>query len=291
MSSLGRLRVGCGMVLRRAGTTASALVLAGVASHDAQAQVRPLVLEMLQNLAALEHVSEGVAVGSFERVLRGAEELEARAVKLSAADLASLGLPADRDAQFDAFLAVQKEAARGIAASAKGKDPGGVLLGVQAMYQNACLPCHATFREPARLLRPATMFMTSFLSAQREIARGLAMRDFPLLMREAREIEALTRVMAWDQVIEATFGVSDPDARKEFRGYLNRVGFEAGRLERAASDEDQRGMLESIRAMWQDGCVSCHTRFRGQPPASSAVPSAPSSLDTENRRGPSPVKD
>jgi cytochrome c556 len=240
----------------------AALMVGGMPPARASAQVPPLILEMLQNLGSMQEIHEGVALGDYERVTAAGRELSARATRLKGADIATFKIDPARDAQFDGFLAAQLEAARGVEDAGKARDARGVVLAVESMYRNACLSCHATFREPASMLRPATLFMTNFLVAQREIHRGLSTRDHSLVARQARELEAMARVLAWDQVIESTFVISDPAARAEFRGFLNRLGLAANQLERAASDEDPSAQLEAWRAMWQDGCVACHERFR-----------------------------
>jgi len=66
------------------------------ASTPAHAEVRPLVREMLENLASLDEIGAGVSVGDFERVKRAAAGLDARAGALVGFDVTRLGVAAQR---------------------------------------------------------------------------------------------------------------------------------------------------------------------------------------------------
>ena len=69
------------------------------------------------------------------------------------------------------------------------------------------------------MLRPSVLFMTSLLSAWRDMNRGLAMRGFNLIDLCARDVSALTDVIAGDEILETAFrlGGSKP-ARSEDAG-------------------------------------------------------------------------
>lgn len=233
-----------------------------ITTPSAGARVSSLVLEMLQNLDDLSQAGEQLALGQYEGVADAARALDARAEQMQGIDLASLGIDPARDSQWDAFLAAQRQAANSVAAAAKSQDAGGVLLGLQLLQQTACLGCHSTFRESNSRLRPATLFMTSFLSSLRGMNRGLALNDYGLVADQAREVAALARVMAWDPVIETNFGIADAPDRKLFRSLANRLATEAGRIERGAADEDATTVLQGVRSMWMDGCIACHDKFR-----------------------------
>jgi len=233
-----------------------------VPSRSAFPQLRPLAREMLENLGAVDQIGEGVAVDDYAQVRGAALDLKARAGGLKGFDIATLGIDPSRDPQFDAFLAAQEQAADAIAVAAKNRDGRGAVLGLQQLFQNSCIPCHVDFRERGNLLRPSVLFMTTYLSAWREMNRGLSLNDFSLVSRRAREIEAMGRVLAWDQVIQSTFGLEDAAERKAFRGYLGRLNAQASRIERAAVAEDVIKVTEGIRKMWEEGCISCHERFR-----------------------------
>lgn len=232
------------------------------AAHSARAQVPPLTREMLLNLSSIQEVHEGLALEDYDLVAAAARELAARAKQLQAADVASFKIDPALDPQFDAFLGAQRDAARVIEDAARAGDPRGVVLGAESMYRNACLGCHASFRERNAMLRPATLFMTGFLTAEREIQRGLSTADHALVARQARELSAVLRVLSWDQVIASTFALEVAEDRTEFRGFLNRMEVAASQLESAAIEEDVTRQLAAWRALWQEGCVSCHERFR-----------------------------
>src|SRR3990167_5772659 len=108
---------------------------------------------------------------------------------------------------WDAFLAAQETAALAVLTAAKEKDSDAVMGAVQKMFNDACLPCHAAFREPAARLSGSVLFMSSFLNAWRDMNRGLALRDFDLIGRRARELEAMAKTLSWDQVIQSAFAI------------------------------------------------------------------------------------
>jgi len=255
----GGPRIGRGYLALRVLAIAAAVL---VPSRSAFPDLRPLVREMLENLGSVDRIGEGVAVNDYDQVRRAALDLKARAEGLKGFDIATLGIDASRDPQFDAFLAAQEQAADAIAMAAKNQDGRGAVLGLQRLFQNACIPCHADFRERGNLLRPSVLFMTTYLSAWREMNRGLSVNDFSLVSRRAREIEAMGRVLVWDQVIESTFGLATAAERKTFRGYLGRLNAQASRIEQAAVAEDVPKIIEAVRKMWEEGCISCHERFR-----------------------------
>ncbi|MBW2395816.1 MAG: hypothetical protein JRG95_16280 [Deltaproteobacteria bacterium] len=219
-------------------------------------------MQMLRNLAAVERMGEGIAVDEFGGVQDAAKDLEKWAAALKEEDVVQFGLDPAMDAKWDALLSAQQESARSIRKAAEDEDARGVLLGIQLLHQNACLACHTTFREPFGRKAPSTMFMTSFLSSWREMQRGLALADYSLIARQAREMQSLARVMSWDAVIESTFDIPEPQERKAFRKIVNGLAVSASRIERAATEEDAGAVLDSIRKSWEDGCIACHEQFR-----------------------------
>ena len=225
-------------------------------------ELRPLVRDMLGNLAAVNDIGEGVALDDYEMVSRAAVDLLERARRMKKLDTAALELDPAQRAQFDAFLGAQEEAAESVRLAAAGKDSSTVVLGLQSLLGNACLPCHATFREPANRLRPGVLFMTSFLSSWKEINRGLSMNDFSAVTRQARELSTVGRVLSWDQVIQSTFDIDGAEDLEMFRGYLNRFLTEAARIETASEARSAVDVIKASRKMLDDGCLACHRRFR-----------------------------
>jgi hypothetical protein len=127
---------------------------------------------------------------------------------------------------------------------------------------NACLGCHASFRDPGNMLRPSVLFMTSLLSAWRDMNRGLAMKDFNLINLRAHDVSALTEVIAADDILETAFRLGGSKQRRIFRGFLRRVSENAALIAQAADAEDLPAVLQAANVMWQDGCISCHEKFR-----------------------------
>ena len=249
--------------LRRPRLLTALLAAATVAiPGPGRAEVRPLVREMLANLSSLNQIGEGVALDDFDLVKRSAAELEARAKAMLDFDVSLLGVDPERDPIFDDYLQAQRQAARAIAKAAKSEDGALVFRGVKTLLDDACIACHQNFRDRENLMRPAILFMASLLDAWKDLNRGMMTNDFDLVARRAHEIQAIGRVFTWDPVIEATFGLTDPNERSEFRVFLRRVTAQARRLERAADDEKADAIVEAARLMWTDGCLACHEQFR-----------------------------
>jgi len=223
----------------------------------------PLVREMLENLSSVNEIGEAVALDDFERVKRAAADLEARAGAMMNFDVSRIGIAPDRDGTFDSFLQAQQQAAQAIAKAAKSEDGALLFRGMERLLKDACIACHTDFRSQERRIRPSVLFMTSYLDAWQGINRGVMTDDFELVARQAHEIQTVGRVFTWDQVIEATFGLADPEDQSEFREFLRRVTTQARRIERAADEEKVDEVLEATRRMWTDGCLACHEQFRG----------------------------
>jgi cytochrome c556 len=241
-----------------------AIVMAIALFHPRGAlpELRPLVREMLENLGAVNQIGEGVALENYEQVGRAALDLKRRAQRMKELDLTTLGMPANRDPQFDAYLTAQERSADAILEAVKTEDSQATLMGLQQLLKDGCLACHADFREGNRLLRPSVMFMTTFITAWKEINRGLSINDLPLVARSARELQSMARVLSWDQVIESTFGLEDAEERKEFQRHLVRLSTHAAQIEQASAEADIDRILQADRQMWSDGCVACHDQFR-----------------------------
>ena len=227
-----------------------------------RSELRPLIRYMLENLGSVNDLGTGVSLGDFGSVKRAASALETGAASMQKLDITALGFNAVREAEFDAYLGEQQRAAREIHRAADNKDGAAVFLSLEKMFRNSCIPCHRSFRKGESQLRPSVMFMTNFLHSWQEINRGIAIDDFDLVARQAREIQNLGRVLAWDQISEEIFDLTLPEERKLFREMIRRVNVQAGRIEESANQEKIVEVLESTRRMWTDGCISCHQRFR-----------------------------
>jgi cytochrome c556 len=217
---------------------------------------------MLENLGAVNDIGQGVALEDYDQVKSAALDLKSRAEALKLIDVGKLGLDAARDPEFDRYLTAQVEAANSILAAASQEDGRAVFLGVQHLLGNACVGCHQSFREPANRLSPSVLFMTTFISAWKEMNRGLAINDFTIVGQHARELAAMGQVLSWDQVISTAFGLTEEQEFKTFRVYLNRVLREAARIEQASAQGDASAVIQASGQMWQDGCIGCHEKFR-----------------------------
>ncbi len=228
----------------------------------AQAEVAPIVKAMLENLAALDEIGEGIALDDFGRIERAANDLEARAGRLLTFDITAIGAPAGRDGEFDTYLRSQQVNARAIAQAASGGDAELVARGVERLLNESCLTCHLSFRRRENRMRPAVLLMATFLDAWRDMNRGLLTDDLALVAQQAHELQIIGRVFTWDKVIETTFGIAEPERRAEFRMLLGHVLARARQIEQAANEEKPRDIVAATRAMWTDGCIACHAKFR-----------------------------
>jgi len=250
---------------------------AGVTPASAERSGPRLVALMHENLASVNQIAEAVAREDYARVAQEASILRANAESMQDLDLASLGLDASRDSQFDEYLAAQARVAAKIASAAGRRQAGDVLVGIEEVFDSACVACHETFRETDEGRTTPVLFMRTLLSSIQGINRGIAMNDFALVAREAREIGAMAHVFSWSQVIEGIFPVSDPAEKTEFRGYFETLSAQASQVEGAALKRDGALIARSTRRMMVEGCVACHTKFRETVAARSRrPPTAPS---------------
>jgi hypothetical protein len=224
--------------------------------------LRPLVADMLDNLASVNRIGEAVALEDYGQVAVAARALQARAAALREFDLEIIDVDPQQDPLWDAFLMAQEQAAGTILTAAEAKDPRAVMQGTRTLVGNACLGCHASFRDPGRMLRPSVLFMTSFLSAWRDMNRGLLIQDFNLINLRARDLVALSEVIAADDILETAFGLGGSKQRRIFRGFLRRITENSAEIAKAADAENLVAALDASSAMWNDGCIGCHEEFR-----------------------------
>jgi hypothetical protein len=139
-----------------AATLLAALVILTTPS-GASAQLRPLVADMLENLNALNRIAEGLALEDWDQIEDAARGLRARAIDMRLLDLETLRMDRKQDALWDAFLVAQEQAARKISLAVLNQDPSGVLAATRELSGNACLGCHAGFRDPQSRLRDSVL--------------------------------------------------------------------------------------------------------------------------------------
>lgn len=233
-----------------------------LAPGDSSAQLRPLVRDMLENVTAVNRIAEGLALDDWDRIEDSARGLRARADAMQLLDLETLRMDRSQDALWDAFLQAQSKAARDISMGVRNSDANAVIAATQALVGNACLGCHASFRDPQNRLRGSVLFMTSFLAYWQEMNRGMMIRDFDLMGRRARELSALTAIVGSDEIVESEFGLGGPRQQRQFREFLAVVTSSADSIAAAADAKDPGAALESSFTMWSGGCVGCHTKFR-----------------------------
>jgi len=225
-------------------------------------ELRPIIQDMLENLGEIDDIGWGLALDNFGRVRAAAQSLQSRASAMKVHGKAPPGLDKQQATAWDDFLTAQETAALAVLAAAKERDGDGVMRAVEGMFQNACLACHAAFREPQQRLSGSVLFMSSFFAAWRDINRGLSLRDFALIARRARELEAMAMTLSWDQVIQSAFAIESAADRKLFRQFVHQIAVSSSRIEAAAQSEDAGKVAEASRQLWTNGCIACHDVFR-----------------------------
>jgi len=235
----------------------------GVAPADGPADFR-MVGVMHQNLAAVNEIDEGVVYDDFARVKKGAVTLKANAAAIDGKDFASLHLTQNKKDVFEGYLSTQKRIADEISKAAGRKNAKAVLQGIKELIDGACVKCHSEFRERDEGRTPRVLFMRSLLSSVRLLNRGIAMDDYALVAREAREIGATAHILTWSQVVESMFLVDDPEDRAEFRQYFETLSSQAIRVEHAATQRDSKMVSAATELMLAEGCVGCHDQFRDE---------------------------
>jgi cytochrome c556 len=226
------------------------------------ADLRPLSRAMLENARAVHAIGESLSVDDYAGVEAAARALEEIARRIRDWDLAELGFNRGRDSEFDHYLNRQEAIADEIMKAARREDAPAVSQGLGDLFEKACLACHKDFRERSGMLKPSTLFMTSFISAWRDMTRGLLLNDFSLVARSARSLGSIGRVMSWDPIIESAFGLRQAAQRTKFRQHLQQVIAAAERIEDAANRGEPERVTGPMSEMWQKGCLACHREFR-----------------------------
>lgn len=246
-SSLGRVALGVALLALLVGADRPELHLVGT---------------MHENLARVNDIVEAVAREDYEAIARRARQLDESARMLADIDLDSLGLDRGRNVEFDGFLSAQQRAAEAMLRAGEARDADGVLRGVKQLFDKACLPCHREFRAQYGERTPQVLFMRTLLSAATTMNWGLAMEDYSVIAREAREISTIARVFGFAQISESMFNVTTAAEQERFRAFMVRLVDEATRVEGAAFARDAERVTEAVRTMLAEGCVPCHARFR-----------------------------
>jgi cytochrome c556 len=153
-------------------------------------ELRPIILDMLENLGEIDDIGAALSVDDFGRVAEAARSLQSRASAMKVHGEAPPELDKQHAPAWDDFLTAQETTALAVLTAANEENGDAVMRGVEAMFRDSCIACHAVFREPQQRLSGSVLFMSSFLAAWRDINRGLSLRDFALIGRRARELEA-----------------------------------------------------------------------------------------------------
>lgn len=233
-----------------------------IAPRVALPELRPIIRDMLENLGEIDDIGAAVSVDDYRRAAAAARSLQSRASAMKVKG-APPGFDTQQTPAWDNFLTAQETTALAVVTAANEKDGDAVMRAVEAMFRDSCIACHAVFREPQQRLSGSVLFMSSFLAAWRDINRGLSLRDFALIGRRARELEAMAKTLSWDQVIQSAFAIDSNADLRVFRRLIHQVAVTSARIEAAAQAEDAGKVVEATRQLWTNGCIACHDRFRG----------------------------
>lgn len=243
------------------GALLAAALVGVVAADSTESQLR-LAGTMHRNLAALNACIEGVALEDQGLIEGAGKELRETANLLKEFGAAAIGVEPGRSEEFNRLLDAQVRSAEAIVSAGRQGDVHATLAGSQRMLETACIRCHDRFRSSYPERTSPVLFMRMLLSSTHAMNWGLAMDDFSVIAREAREIATIARIFNFSRVAELLFEVEEPAARQEFRSYVNLLVDEANRLEGAAFTRDTAEISRAYRRMLVDGCVPCHQRFR-----------------------------
>jgi cytochrome c556 len=228
----------------------------------ALADLRPLSRSMLSNLQATNAIGESLSIDDYPGVEIAARELRDRAREIQGWDVSKLGFkPSDKN-EFDAYLQLQEEISAKIISAATKQDAPSVVTGLGEMLEKSCLACHKAFRDRQGRLKSSTLFMTSFVSAWREINRGLLLNDFSVAARGARTLAAVGQIMSWDPIVRSSFDIAEPAQRNKFRAHANNLITAADNIEDAAARGETEEIEQGLTKMWNLGCLACHKDFR-----------------------------
>ena len=226
------------------------------------ADLRPLSKAMLANLQATNAIGESLSIEDYPAVEDAARELKNLAREIRTWDAAKLGFRPDYKAEFDAYLELQEEVSDKIMLAAKDEDASSVVAGLGEMLEKSCLSCHKNFRDRQGMLKSSTLFMTTFVSAWREINRGILLNDFSFAARGARSISAAGQIMSWDSIVQSVFNIPQIADRNKFREHAYRLIGAADRIEEAATNGDSESIQKGLLQLWNTGCLACHDEFR-----------------------------
>jgi cytochrome c556 len=251
--------VSCSRTLLAVVTLAAVVMTPRVALPE----LRPIILDMLENLGEIDDIGTAVSVDDYGRVADAARSLQSRASAMKVHGEAPPGFDNQQASAWDDFLTAQETTALAALTAANEEDADAIMRAVEAMFRDSCIACHAVFREPQQRLARSVLFMSSFVAVWRDINRGLSLRDFDLIGRRARELEAMAKTLAWDQVIQNAFAIESEVDLRAFRRFIHQVAVISSRIEAAAQSEDAGKVVEATRQLWTNGCIACHDRFRG----------------------------
>ena len=245
----------------KAGLVALSLLLLITFHLEAQAALRRLVSDMLENLASLDLIERGFALEEMDDVKRGAEDIARRAEAMRKISSSDLSIDSMRRPAFDSYLDKLVSHARALAKAADKEKTEKAIGALRSMMEEGCLPCHRAFRDEGNATPPAVSLMVSLVTGLQEINRGLLMNDYRLVGIRVREVQDAARVMQMDQVIEYSFQI-EPAERKTFKKYARKLDRSAREIEKAAEEGDHTKVLNGVQSMLGESCIPCHFEFR-----------------------------
>lgn len=245
----------------KAGFVAVSVLLLITFHLEADAALRRLVSDMLENLASVDLIERGFALEEMDDVKRGAEDIVRRTEAMRKISSSDLSIDSMRRPAFDSYIDKLVSHANALAKAAGKGNTEKAIDAFGNMMEEGCLPCHRAFRDEGNTTPPAVSLMVSLVTGLQEINRGLLLNDYRLVEIRAREVQDAARVMLMDPVIDYSFQI-EPTARKTFKKFARKLDKSAREIESAAEEGDHTKVLIGVQRMLKESCIPCHFEFR-----------------------------
>jgi hypothetical protein len=106
-------------------------------------ELRPIILDMLENLGEIDDIGAALSVDDFGRVAEAARSLQSRASAMKVHGEAPPELDKQHAPAWDDFLTAQETTALAVLTAANEENGDAVMRGVEAMFRDSCIACHA----------------------------------------------------------------------------------------------------------------------------------------------------
>ncbi|MFQ5457978.1 MAG: hypothetical protein ACE5FC_05950 [Myxococcota bacterium] len=246
-------------------TLLAALATLAALSSLVQADLRPLVGDMLDHLSSIDRIERGLTLDDMDQVIQGAEDILQRSNALRQQTGKAMGVPEAQRPKFNVHLDGLIKHAGKLKRAAAGDNRGKTLKAFKDLLKDGCLPCHREFRDAEGSKLPSLIYlMVSLQNGLEELSRGVLLNDYPLVAVRAQNIQELARLLGWNHSIEHTFEIP-PEKRKRFSALVQALYDQAVLVENAADKRDQDAIISGVDGMVRKSCLPCHQEYRSGP--------------------------